>query len=76
MHGECVALSPCMVWQGSLRHSGSLPRSNQICFMELLPASQQEAPPVPDQLCDQALPAPHSSVQAKKVSAGGSEASW
>ncbi|XP_058533885.1 protein Shroom1 [Ochotona princeps] len=48
-------------WQAS--DSGS----NQIGFVEPLPASQQETPPVPDQLCGQALPAPHSSVQAKKA---------
>ncbi|XP_040830548.1 protein Shroom1 [Ochotona curzoniae] len=52
---------------GETERQASDSGSNQICFMELLPASQQEAPPVPDQLCDQALPAPHSSVQAKKA---------
>lgn len=47
--------------------------SNQLSSPQLLPTSQETrsedpgAHPVPDQLCGQGLPAPHSSLQARKV---------
>lgn len=77
-HQGLGILSPCSLGQDNPGSSGFVPRFYLFSSSQLLPTSQEDSRfenhtthSVPDQACDQGLPDPNNSIQAKKVSEEG-----